>query len=450
MPQPVAYVRNYDFTDYQADYPSQPLPAAPIDANLDAIGISIGEIIARLAIVQRDDGELSNRIVKPESFSTAALAMIGGYNPRGAWLTATAYAVRDIVTESSATYVCAVAHTSGTFATDLAAGKWILLAGSSGSIALDSLTDVTAPTPASSDLLYWNGSNWVNGKLLTAMITDAQVTFAKMAASSFITSTSLTGASNTNFATSLAVKTYIDSLSSNDTGANVVAASTTNITGAYDYVTVTGNTTIAAFTLAEDEEKWVAFTGTPTITYNAASMINITGANIAVQAGDKALLRGLGSGNTVMVDYVRASGRALAVATPTIPVAQGGTGLTASGTSGNVLTSNGSEWVSSPATRNLVANCNFTGATAGSGGVNFSNNLSKNRTGTGVYDFTFGTVQPDTNYQVFGNGLSSTANKGLFFEVSSKTTTGFTVTVWTVFTATVQDPTTADIAVLRY
>lgn len=98
----------------------------------------------------------------------------------------------------------------------------------------------------------------------------------------------------------------------------------------------------------------------------------------------------------------------------------------------------------------VVANSNFTGATAGSGGVNFSGNLSKNRTGTGVYVFTFGTAQPDTNYQVYGNGLSSTANKGLFFEVSAKTTSGFTVTVYTVFTAAVQDPTTVDISVLRY
>ena len=43
---------------------------------------------------------------------------------RGAWATTTAYALADLVTESGLFYVCAAAHTSSTFATDLAAGKW--------------------------------------------------------------------------------------------------------------------------------------------------------------------------------------------------------------------------------------------------------------------------------------------------------------------------------------
>lgn len=41
------------------------------------------------------------------------------------WLTSTAYAVGDVVTQSSVFYKCLVAHTSGTFATDLAAGDWV-------------------------------------------------------------------------------------------------------------------------------------------------------------------------------------------------------------------------------------------------------------------------------------------------------------------------------------
>lgn len=40
------------------------------------------------------------------------------------WLTATAYSVDDIVIESSKIYQCLTTHTSGTFATDLAALKW--------------------------------------------------------------------------------------------------------------------------------------------------------------------------------------------------------------------------------------------------------------------------------------------------------------------------------------
>jgi len=42
-----------------------------------------------------------------------------------AWVTATGYVVGDFVQNGSVIYYCIVAHTSGTFATDLAAGKWV-------------------------------------------------------------------------------------------------------------------------------------------------------------------------------------------------------------------------------------------------------------------------------------------------------------------------------------
>jgi hypothetical protein len=42
------------------------------------------------------------------------------------WLTATAYVVGDIRRETATNYVCLVDHTSGTFATDLAADKWAI------------------------------------------------------------------------------------------------------------------------------------------------------------------------------------------------------------------------------------------------------------------------------------------------------------------------------------
>ena len=42
----------------------------------------------------------------------------------GVWVTASAYLAADVVTTGGLFYVCAQAHTSGTFATDLAAGKW--------------------------------------------------------------------------------------------------------------------------------------------------------------------------------------------------------------------------------------------------------------------------------------------------------------------------------------
>lgn len=53
---------------------------------------------------------------------------------RGAWLTATGYVLGDIVTAGAeqSLYYCLVAHTSGVFATDLAAGKWVKIIDNSG------------------------------------------------------------------------------------------------------------------------------------------------------------------------------------------------------------------------------------------------------------------------------------------------------------------------------
>ncbi len=45
-------------------------------------------------------------------------------NPTGDWVTSTAYALKDLAVESNIVYITTEAHTSGVFATDLAAGKW--------------------------------------------------------------------------------------------------------------------------------------------------------------------------------------------------------------------------------------------------------------------------------------------------------------------------------------
>lgn len=56
-----------------------------------------------------------------------AIDSIAAIDVKGAWATTTAYVVKDAVKESGTWYICIEAHTSGTFATDLAAGKWSIL-----------------------------------------------------------------------------------------------------------------------------------------------------------------------------------------------------------------------------------------------------------------------------------------------------------------------------------
>jgi hypothetical protein len=127
MPQPTTYVRNYDFTSFQEQYPDQSLPATPLDANLDAIGISIGQIVNRIALIQRDDGALKNQIVTIDSLSPAVVASLGSpLNPLGEWETDYNYERLDLVTVGVNTYICSVAHTSAVFDDDLDAGYWVL------------------------------------------------------------------------------------------------------------------------------------------------------------------------------------------------------------------------------------------------------------------------------------------------------------------------------------
>lgn len=89
-----------------------------------------------LAQISTDGGLLHSIIQGP---STATVTTLGGVIPtianrlaavgtgavRGGWVTATAYVLNDVISQSGLWYRCAVAHTSGTFATDLAAVKWV-------------------------------------------------------------------------------------------------------------------------------------------------------------------------------------------------------------------------------------------------------------------------------------------------------------------------------------
>ncbi len=68
-----------------------------------------------------------NNVSADRKLRAKALLQVGSSGDLTDWLTATTYAVKDMVVESSKLYICVEAHTSGTFSTDLTAVKWILL-----------------------------------------------------------------------------------------------------------------------------------------------------------------------------------------------------------------------------------------------------------------------------------------------------------------------------------
>jgi hypothetical protein len=139
MSQPDPYVLDYSFVGWQISNPTRPLPADKLEVEFNAVSETLDQVLTNIALIQRDDGEIANETIgydqlKPE--------LTLGVREPSAWLTSTAYVVRDTVFNGASLYRAVTAHTSGVFATDLAAGKWELLATIEGGVSV--MTDLTA------------------------------------------------------------------------------------------------------------------------------------------------------------------------------------------------------------------------------------------------------------------------------------------------------------------
>lgn len=122
MPNPPAFVPGFSYSGYQANNPTLPLPGPMVDNDFANVSDSLNTTITALGNIRRSDGALANGIVTLQSL--ASDLTIGVQTPT-AWVTAHAYAAGNIVVQSNKFYLCLVAHTSGVFATDLAAVKWV-------------------------------------------------------------------------------------------------------------------------------------------------------------------------------------------------------------------------------------------------------------------------------------------------------------------------------------
>lgn len=142
MAAPVPYVPSYSFDGFQLSNPTKPLPGARLDDQLADIALSTGQLVTSLSLIQRSDGKLVNGIVTPDALSTQILA---GLNEPTPWTTGVSYAVSATVFQGPKLYICGVAHVSGVFATDLAAGKWTQLADFTPSGIIDSASVIFVP-----------------------------------------------------------------------------------------------------------------------------------------------------------------------------------------------------------------------------------------------------------------------------------------------------------------
>jgi len=131
------YTRNKDFSDDQANNVGgrSTVDTTGLDSELDEIKTVLDEARTYFALLLRDD---LSQIVSADALVYISASLNSGsvFVWRSQWLTATDYLVNNMVFEGGASYICVIAHTSGTFATDLAAGKWELLAQQGSATAL--------------------------------------------------------------------------------------------------------------------------------------------------------------------------------------------------------------------------------------------------------------------------------------------------------------------------
>jgi microcystin-dependent protein len=71
MSDPVPYTVSYDFSDFQSNAPSTPLPAPQVDNELANIATAIVDLVESVKDVRRSDGALKNESVTYDSLSPA-------------------------------------------------------------------------------------------------------------------------------------------------------------------------------------------------------------------------------------------------------------------------------------------------------------------------------------------------------------------------------------------
>lgn len=152
MPQPTAYTKATNFAQEESANIGgrSTVRTDRVDAELANIETTLDGTLANMALIQRDDGQLMDGLVEYWNLSSSCKAAVLAtkWTSRGLWATATAYVVNDMVDMGGSSYICAIAHTSGTFATDYAAGKWqiFVAASTAGGVSFTPTTNISATT----------------------------------------------------------------------------------------------------------------------------------------------------------------------------------------------------------------------------------------------------------------------------------------------------------------
>lgn len=130
-----------------------------------------------------------------------------------AWLTLTAYVVGNYVTQTGNIYYCAIAHTSGVFATDLAAGKWVLQTALEIPTIFAQAEIFNLQVANKSDVMYITDINYPPQKLVRTSATTFTITSVPFVRGPFLddnlTATTITPSADTGSAITLTASTAI-------------------------------------------------------------------------------------------------------------------------------------------------------------------------------------------------------------------------------------------------
>ncbi len=196
MAYPRVYNRQFNFEDYQADNPTLPLPGDEVDGEYNELKLSLDEMRAFSALIQRSDGALATGVVTTDSLSSDVL--IGIDNPT-LWTLGEDYVENNTVFHENIFYICLEDHTATNLnRPDVDDTTWTLLADFTDATFVLGVGDVTetilatdavstvkiqalAVTTAKLDNLAVTAGKLAADAVETAKILDANVTLAKMA-----------------------------------------------------------------------------------------------------------------------------------------------------------------------------------------------------------------------------------------------------------------------------
>lgn len=125
MAYPNIYGVTYSYTGFQQSQGGNTFPGTQLDADLAGLQSSVSNLALFVTGVMRSDGALANGSVTYDSLSTSL--QTAGLAPSLAWVAGKQYFANGGAIINNGFYRATVAHVSGVFVTDLAAGKWVFV-----------------------------------------------------------------------------------------------------------------------------------------------------------------------------------------------------------------------------------------------------------------------------------------------------------------------------------